>query len=182
MDQLPTEFRIVPSTPNLSKLPRLRTCDVCSRIANNVCRGVAQPGRAPGSGPGGRRFKSSLPDQSFQVDKLYFWFSIHTAVVDFVDGADFPVFQLNFQFNQFAKNRVEVREGSQPECPPGKPHVNRPSVKSMFQSVFHMRILSVTDACVSLLYFFSALILAQRDSMPQHPNRQSSHAYPSLLS
>ena len=27
-------------------------------------RGVAQPGRAPGSGPGGRRFKSSLPDQS----------------------------------------------------------------------------------------------------------------------
>src|ERR1700746_1938908 len=30
-------------------------------------RGVAQPGRAPGSGPGGRRFKSSLPDQSFQT-------------------------------------------------------------------------------------------------------------------
>ncbi len=27
-----------------------------------VRRGVAQPGRAPGSGPGGRRFKSSLPD------------------------------------------------------------------------------------------------------------------------
>jgi RHS repeat-associated protein len=26
---------------------------------------VAQPGRAPGSGPGGRRFKSSLPDQLF---------------------------------------------------------------------------------------------------------------------
>src|SRR5262245_32765632 len=25
-------------------------------------RGVAQPGRAPGSGPGGRRFKSSRPD------------------------------------------------------------------------------------------------------------------------
>src|SRR5512146_873894 len=35
--------------------------------ARNVpfsCRGVAQPGRAPGSGPGGRRFKSSLPDHS----------------------------------------------------------------------------------------------------------------------
>jgi hypothetical protein len=30
-------------------------------------RGVAQPGRAPGSGPGGRRFKSSLPDHSFQA-------------------------------------------------------------------------------------------------------------------
>src|SRR3954452_15718262 len=29
-----------------------------------ISRGVAQPGRAPGSGPGGRRFKSSLPDQS----------------------------------------------------------------------------------------------------------------------
>src|SRR5258707_11106681 len=25
-------------------------------------RGVAQPGRAPGSGPGGRRFESCLPD------------------------------------------------------------------------------------------------------------------------
>jgi hypothetical protein len=30
-----------------------------------TCRGVAQPGRAPGSGPGGRRFKSSLPDHSY---------------------------------------------------------------------------------------------------------------------
>src|SRR5947209_6392730 len=30
-------------------------------------RGVAQPGRAPGSGPGGRRFKSSLPDQRFSI-------------------------------------------------------------------------------------------------------------------
>src|SRR5438445_6571498 len=48
-------------------------------------RGVAQPGRAPGSGPGGRRFKSSLPDQSFHVrsgdignrtfrrHRLHFW-------------------------------------------------------------------------------------------------------------
>src|ERR1700691_1569225 len=30
-------------------------------------RGVAQPGRAPGSGPGGRRFKSSLPDHFFSA-------------------------------------------------------------------------------------------------------------------
>jgi hypothetical protein len=30
-------------------------------------RGVAQPGRAPGSGPGGRRFKSSLPDHLFSA-------------------------------------------------------------------------------------------------------------------
>ena len=36
---------------------------VCVRRCSPVCRGVAQPGRAPGSGPGGRRFKSSLPDQ-----------------------------------------------------------------------------------------------------------------------
>ena len=32
----------------------------------SVDRGVAQPGRAPGSGPGGRRFESSLPDQFLQ--------------------------------------------------------------------------------------------------------------------
>jgi hypothetical protein len=30
--------------------------------SKSVDRGVAQPGRAPGSGPGGRRFESSLPD------------------------------------------------------------------------------------------------------------------------
>jgi hypothetical protein len=35
----------------------------CGRRHPTVSRGVAQPGRAPGSGPGGRRFKSSLPDQ-----------------------------------------------------------------------------------------------------------------------
>ncbi len=34
-----------------------------SRAKLRFRRGVAQPGRAPGSGPGGRRFKSSLPDQ-----------------------------------------------------------------------------------------------------------------------
>ncbi len=51
----------------------------------NSSRGVAQPGRAPGSGPGGRRFKSSLPDQFFPVrsgdmgnrtfrrHRLHFW-------------------------------------------------------------------------------------------------------------
>src|SRR5690348_12157203 len=33
--------------------------------AHCLSRGVAQPGRAPGSGPGGRRFKSSLPDHIF---------------------------------------------------------------------------------------------------------------------
>jgi hypothetical protein len=39
-----------------------------------------------GSGPGGRRFKSSLPDQLFQVHKQDFWFFVYIAVVDFVDG------------------------------------------------------------------------------------------------
>src|SRR3984885_4842855 len=33
-----------------------------STQSKSVDRGVAQPGRAPGSGPGGRRFESSLPD------------------------------------------------------------------------------------------------------------------------
>src|SRR5438477_12064089 len=35
----------------------------CIHLVEN--RGVAQPGRAPGSGPGGRRFKSSLPDHLY---------------------------------------------------------------------------------------------------------------------
>ena len=48
------------------------------------------------SGPGGRRFKSSLPDQSFQALKSYFWFFRHTAVDDFVDGSVFLFFQLKF--------------------------------------------------------------------------------------
>jgi len=38
------------------------------------------------SGPGGRRFKSSLPDQSFQIHKLYFWFFVYKSVVDSVGG------------------------------------------------------------------------------------------------
>jgi hypothetical protein len=44
----------LPSAIDCSKLGQRR------RSARS--RGVAQPGRAPGSGPGGRRFKSSLPD------------------------------------------------------------------------------------------------------------------------
>jgi len=42
---------------------------------------------------GGRRLKSSLPDQSFQALKLYFWFSVYSDVDEIVDGAciaDFP--------------------------------------------------------------------------------------------
>ena len=44
---------------NLLRLSCARAIRDCGK-----CRGVAQPGRAPGSGPGGRRFKSSLPDHS----------------------------------------------------------------------------------------------------------------------
>ena len=40
-----------------------------------------------GSGPGGRRFKSSLPDQSFQALKQHFWFSVYIDGVEIVDGA-----------------------------------------------------------------------------------------------
>jgi hypothetical protein len=43
-------------------------------------RGVAQPGRAPGSGPGGRRFKSSLPDHYFQSLTIDFWFAALSGV------------------------------------------------------------------------------------------------------
>src|SRR5437762_4247325 len=42
----------------------LRACKPGTRT---ICRGVAQPGRAPGSGPGGRRFKSSLPDHILEI-------------------------------------------------------------------------------------------------------------------
>ena len=48
-----------------------------------IYRGVAQPGRAPGSGPGGRRFKSSLPDQFLQSLTRDFWFSVYSGVDDF---------------------------------------------------------------------------------------------------
>src|SRR6185369_14352971 len=60
-------------------------------------RGVAQPGRAPGSGPGGRRFKSSLPDQSFQQLPLNFWLSVYSGVDDFVTVRFFRAIKLVLQ-------------------------------------------------------------------------------------
>jgi hypothetical protein len=77
-----------------------RDVEVCAR-SSRCCRpqhrrGVAQPGRAPGSGPGGRRFKSSLPDQSFQALKLNFWFSVYIDGVEIVDGRVFLDFPLGF--------------------------------------------------------------------------------------
>ncbi len=59
-----------------------------------IRRGVAQPGRAPGSGPGGRRFKSSLPDQSFQSLGCNFWILVYIGVDDFVTVRAFLCFRL----------------------------------------------------------------------------------------
>ncbi len=43
--------------------PMRATCVTALQPTEHSCiRGVAQPGRAPGSGPGGRRFESSRPD------------------------------------------------------------------------------------------------------------------------
>src|SRR5713101_8135684 len=66
------------------RIPSAQVVPVIAPVRS--CRGVAQPGRAPGSGPGGRRFKSSLPDQFFQALEAPFWISVYSAVVDFVDG------------------------------------------------------------------------------------------------
>ena len=80
------------------------------------CRGVAQPGRAPGSGPGGRRFKSSLPDQSFQALKLHFWFSVYIDGVEIVDGRVFLDFPLGFQRELHsdlpARTRISLPRGN----------------------------------------------------------------------
>src|SRR5271170_1650063 len=85
-------------------------------------RGVAQPGRAPGSGPGGRRFKSSLPDQSFQTLKQHFWFSVYSDGVEIVDGRvflDFPLgFHRELQPNLLARTRLSLpgRTSMQGHC------------------------------------------------------------------
>ena len=54
--------RLPARLPGRSQCSKLR-----QRWSLNRRRGVAQPGRAPGSGPGGRRFKSSLPDHLFST-------------------------------------------------------------------------------------------------------------------
>jgi hypothetical protein len=69
------------------------------KFKHYLSRGVAQPGRAPGSGPGGRRFKSSLPDQYFQALKQHFWFSVYIDGVEIVDGHVFMDFPLGFIAN-----------------------------------------------------------------------------------
>src|SRR6202011_4241936 len=74
---------LLPSTEHLGML---KTTEQLRRKSFTVrpSRGVAQPGRAPGSGPGGRRFKSSRPDQFFQALEAHFWISVYSAVVNFV--------------------------------------------------------------------------------------------------
>jgi hypothetical protein len=44
----------------------------------------------------GRRFKSSLPDHSFQALKLRFWFFVYSDGVETVDGARITDFPVNF--------------------------------------------------------------------------------------
>src|SRR6266508_4049669 len=52
-----------------------------------TCRGVAQPGRALGSGPRGRRFESSRPDHKFLAKRQ--WEPLKTGgSFSFVSGAD----------------------------------------------------------------------------------------------
>ena len=43
-------------------------------IIRPFSRGVAQPGSAPGLGPGGRRFESFLPDHIFHIPLIFFAF------------------------------------------------------------------------------------------------------------
>jgi len=64
--------------------------------------------RPPNSGPGGRRFKSSLPDQLIQQFERYFWFCRYIAVVDFVDGRDFLILQPNLFMATHKKSRKSV--------------------------------------------------------------------------
>src|SRR5262249_13588484 len=69
--------------------------------------------RPPNSGPGGRRFKSSLPDQSFQALEAHFWFFDYSGAGNFVDGQSHRVQQavISFAFSvpvtcYFASSRL----------------------------------------------------------------------------
>lgn len=48
-------------------------------IKQTIIRGVAQPGSAPPWGGGGRRFKSSRPDQYSSRSKTDFRFGVHST-------------------------------------------------------------------------------------------------------
>jgi hypothetical protein len=48
------------------------------------------------SGPGGRRFKFSLPDHSFHADKRCLWLSVDSDGVEIVDGVCIVDLQTGF--------------------------------------------------------------------------------------
>ena len=77
------------------------------KYLNTSCRGVAQPGSAPALGAGGRRFKSYRPDQSFQVDKLHFCFSVYSVVGKIVGG---HIFLSTFLLESFQQIGLEVQD------------------------------------------------------------------------
>ena len=68
---------------------------------------MAQPGRAPGSGPGGRRFKSSLPDHYFQTLKRHLWFSVYIDGVEIVDDAASMISKLDFHLKFHRDLQIE---------------------------------------------------------------------------
>ena len=80
-------------------------------------RGVAQPGSAPGSGPGGRRFKSSRPDHSFQGVIRASGFPAHSTVGDFVGGLALAA----------SRSRLRLRELTCKSCIAAQATARRPA-------------------------------------------------------
>ena len=81
----------------MGKHPTTRTLTFCSvrlgpapivglRMSLQSCASNTAKKRPPGSGPGGRWFKSIRPDHFPQQDTHVFWFFCYSAVDDFVDG------------------------------------------------------------------------------------------------
>jgi hypothetical protein len=54
-------------------IPVARLLQSCRMVVRWMPRGVAQSGSAPGWGPGGRRFKSCLPDTRKGLEMGGFW-------------------------------------------------------------------------------------------------------------
>ncbi|HEV2965215.1 MAG TPA: hypothetical protein VG649_25545, partial [Candidatus Angelobacter sp.] len=81
-----------------------------------------------GSGPGGRRFKSSLPDQSFQSVTIHFWSAALTDVGE-IEAAkaskvhSWAQFKLksieekkNHEFLKLHKDSLDIEVGTHAEC------------------------------------------------------------------
>src|SRR5207248_11310468 len=83
------------------------------RDSPSARRGVAQPGSAPGSGPGGRRFKSSRPDHSFQEVTSDSWLFSYIAVDNFVDR-DVTVYAFGSLVAEFTYERLREIAGTIP--------------------------------------------------------------------